>query len=603
MIMLTNDWKYGNKGEEFLMKEILKKIYLKYKWGYIAQILFIMLNIYFLTYPPKIIGNMIDLLYDIPGNKEQIILQTIYLLGISILLLVIRVIWKFFDTYLPRSLEMELKNRLFSQLLKLKLHSIQNKKNGELMSYFVKDINEMRAISSRIFSYGTRIVFTAIFATFAMIMNVDLKLTIYTMLPIIITTFLVVKIKNYVEISFRKAQDSFTELSEYIQESTDAIYTTKAYSQEKQQLKQFIKLNRKLRGNDNSVDVHSTLLTTVINICFGLCYGIALLYGSKLVLDNTITVGAFVAFNSYIGLFFGPVSWLPNVISRYKRAQISYARLDEIFQMEREKINTKTQKNSLMERKYYDGNIHIKDLTFHYPGYIETVLQHINLEINKGETLGIIGTVGCGKTTLMNLLTRLYSVERGQIFIDGIDINDIPIEELRENICYITQDNFLFSAKLSDNISLFKDQYIKEEIRESTQKAMIYDDIKKMPNEIDTVIGERGVDLSGGQKQRIVISRAFLKKSSILIFDDTFSALDNKTEQLLLENIKELAKEKTCILISNRISDVKIADKIIVLDAGQIVERGNHEELIEQQGRYYSFYKEQAIRTEDSILK
>lgn len=584
------------------MKEVLKKIYFKYKWGYVTQIVFVMLNIYFLTYPPTIIGKIIDLLYDIPANKELILVQTFFLLGISLALLVIRIVWKFFDTYLPRSLEMELKDRLFSQLLKLKLHAIENKKNGELMSYFVKDISEIRAISSRIFSYGTRIVFTAIFAIFTMITNVNLTLTVFTMLPIIVTLFLVVKIKNYVEKSFKKAQESFTQLSEYIQESTDAIRTTKAYSQEMQQLKHFIKLNQQLRGNDNAVDVHSTLLTTVINICFGLCYGISLLYGSKLVLEHVITMGQFVAFNAYIGLFFGPVRWLPGVISRYKRAQISFRRLDEIFQMEREKINTKSDKNPIREKKYYKGDILIKDLTFHYPGYIETVLQHINIDLKQGEMLGIIGTIGSGKTTLMNLLTRLYSVEKGRIFIDGVDINDISIEELRENICYITQENFLFSAKLSDNISLFKDIYIKDEIKESTQKAMIYDDIRNMPNDIDTVIGERGMDLSGGQKQRIVISRAFLKKSSILIFDDTFSALDNKTEQALLKNIKELAKDKTCIIISNRISDVKIADKIIVLDAGEIVESGNHQTLIEQHRKYYRFYKEQAIQTEDSIF-
>lgn len=585
------------------MKEILKKIFIKYKWGYITQIGFIMLNMYLLTYAPTIIGNIIDLLYDVATNKDQILMQTFYLLGLSVLLLVIRTIWKFFDTYLPRSLEMEIKDRLFSQLLKLKLQDIQSEKNGTLMSYFVKDIRELRVASARIISYGSRFVFTSIFATYAMIRNVDLQLTLVTMLPIIVTTFLIIKIKGYLESSFKKSQESFTQLSEYIQESTDAIRTTKSYSQETQQLKQFIRMNRILKGNNNSVDVHASLLTTVVNIGFGVCYGISLLYGSNLVLNQTITVGAFVAFNSYIGLFFGPVSWLPSVISRYKRGQISYRRLDKVFALEREKINTKIQENSMKEDKQLQGDISIKDLTFHYPGYIENVLQNITIDLKKGETLGIIGTIGSGKTTLMNLLTRLYTVETGQIFMDGMDINTIPIEELRENICYITQDNFLFSAKVKDNISLFKDIYEPKDIRESTEKAMIYDEIKGMPDNLDTIIGERGVDLSGGQKQRLVISRAFLKKSSIIIFDDTFSALDNKTEQLLLENIKELTQDKTCILISNRISDVKIADKIIVLENGRIAERGNHESLMQQKGTYYGFYKEQAIRTEDSILK
>lgn len=207
-----------------------------------------------------------------------------------------------------------------------------------------------------------------------------------------------------------------------------------------------------------------------------------------------------------------------------------------------------------------------------------------------------------GKTTLVNLLTRLYEVERGKIVIDGKDINDIAIEQLRENICYITQDNFLFSAKLKDNISLFKEGYENEEIEISTKKAVIYDEINAMPNKIHTVIGERGMDLSGGQKQRVAISRAFLKQSRIVILDDAFSALDNKTEEVLLRNVRELTQDKTCIIISNRISDIKHSDTIIVLEGGKIVEQGKHKELIKKHGQYYNYYRQQAFNTKESIL-
>ena len=229
-------------------------------------------------------------------------------------------------------------------------------------------------------------------------------------------------------------------------------------------------------------------------------------------------------------------------------------------------------------------------------------LENISVEIKKGETLGIIGTIGSGKTTLMNLLTRLYSIPRGKIQIDGKDINDIPIEVLRENICYITQDNFLFSSTLKDNISLFKEEYRTEEIKDSTKKAVIYDEISKMPKGIETKIGERGADLSGGQKQRVAISRAFLKNSRILIFDDTFSALDNRTSQTLLENIKQFSGEKTCIIISNKVSDVKDSDKIIVLSNGTIVEKGTHDELIYKHGLYNEFYEQQSTKTEEGML-
>lgn len=201
----------------------------------------------------------------------------------------------------------------------------------------------------------------------------------------------------------------------------------------------------------------------------------------------------------------------------------------------------------------------------------------------------------------MNLLLRLYPVPNGKIFIDGQDINSIPLKDLRDSICYITQDNFLFSTTLRENVKLFKDGYEEEDIKESTKNAMIYDDIEKMRNGIDTVLGEDGTNLSGGQKQRVVISRAFLNKSNIIIFDDTFSALDNKTEQLVLNNVKELVKDKTCIIISNRISDIKDANKIIVLDGGKIVQEGTHDTLLRQDGKYYEFYKQQSAKSEMAL--
>lgn len=579
------------------MKKILSKIIKKYWFAISLQVIFIGLNIYFLTYPPKIIGNIIDLLYNINENRDAIMLQVWYLLGICFVLLVVRMPWRWFTGYTPRSIERDLKNKLFEQFMKIKMTNIQNIKNGELMSYFVKDVSEIRQFIYRVLSYGTRFIFTVIICVYAMASGVNINLTLITLCPIIVTIFVIIKIKEYVEKSFKKSQTYFTELSEYVQESTDAIRTTKAYTGEMNQLKEFIRKNRKLKEANNAVDVHSTLLSTCLNICFGLCYGISLLYGSKLVLDGTITTGDFVAFNGYIGLFVGPVSWLPGIISRYKRAKISYQRLDNVFALEREKIAPKREE----EKSDFTGNIEITDLSFNYPENLQPVLNDINIKVHKGETLGIIGTIGSGKTTLMNLLLRLYPVQSGKIRIDGKDINEIPLVTLRDNICYITQDNFLFSTSLKENIKLFRDGFDDEEIRESTKNAMIYDDIEKMQNGINTVIGERGVDLSGGQKQRIVISRAFLSKSKIVIFDDTFSALDNRTEQLVLNNVKELVKDKTCIIISNRISDIKDANKIIVLDSGNIIESGTHETLLEEQGAYYKFYKEQAASSEMAL--
>lgn len=404
-------------------------------------------------------------------------------------------------------------------------------------------------------------------------------------------------LKKYVEKSFKKSQKHFTKLSEYVQESTDAIRTTKAYSGETNQLKKFIKKNKLLKMSNIAVDIYSTLLSSTVMICFGFCYGITILYGSRLVLAKTISIGDLVAFTGYIDLFFTPLFWLPGIISKIERAIISYHRLEKVFNLEKE--NLKLEGISNNERIH--GDISIKNLTFNYPGNMDIILDDISIDIKEGETLGIIGTIGSGKTTLMNLLLRLYQVQDGKIFINNTDINNIELAKLRNSVSYITQDNFLFSTTIKDNISLFRNTFDDSEIEESTEKSMISDDIGNMKNGIYTVIGERGIDLSGGQKQRVVISRAFLNKSNIVIFDDTFSALDNKTEKLLLENIKELVKGKTCIIISNRISDIKDANNIIVLDKGKIIEQGTHPELLKNNGLYNKFYNQQSSR-EESIL-
>lgn len=578
------------------MKDTLKIILKKHIIKIITIIVLVGLNVYLLTCPSKILGKIIDLLYNSNENKNLIINNIIYLLLASIGILLVRVVWKYLVGLTTRYFEKELKDKLFDQFLKVNLTSIQNIKNGELMSYFVKDVGELRGLLYRLLSHGTRILFVFIIATYTM-KNVNLSLTIATICPILITVYVVIILKKYVELSFKKGQRYFTSLSEYVQESTDAIRTTKAYSGETNQLKKFIKKNNLLKKGNIAIDIYSTLLSSSVSICFGFCYGITILYGSRLVLNKTITIGDFVAFNGYIDLFFTPIFWLPGIISKFKRAQISYHRLESVFSLEKEQLLL----NDIDNQNKIHGDIRIENLSFNYPGNIDNVLNNINLNIREGTTLGIIGTIGSGKTTLMNLLLKLYTVPNNKIFINNQDINSINLTLLRESICYITQDNFLFSTTIKDNISLFRDDFKDSEIKESTEKAMLSDDLTNMKNDIYTVIGEKGIDLSGGQKQRVVISRAFLNKSNIVIFDDTFSALDNKTEEQLLKNIKELVNGKTCIIISNRISDVKDADNIIVLDSGKIVEEGTHNQLLENKGLYNKFYNQQSSNNEELL--
>ena len=580
-----------------MKKELIKSLK-KYKWQILIEIILIVISVIFIAYPSKIVGRMIDLLYNAESNKSEIIKSIVQLLSVSIGVLITRVLWKNLDFRLNVYIDKDLRDRLFTKLLKTKVKALNKIKNGEIMSYFVSDLRKVTMTIAKFISTGTRIIANFTIAIIMMSNSANIKLTLVSLIPIFMTIVVIILIRNRMDKSFKLAQKSFTELSEYVQESTDSIRTMKAFCGEEKQIDEFEFKNENLKKNNINVSINQNLLFVCVSLGFGIAYAISLLYGSKLVLQGQISIGDFIAFNGYLAILEGPVNWIPWLFGRAKKFKVSFDRLNKMFKLPEEEIDNFEKSN---EDKL-NGDIEIKNLTYNYPGYIETVLENINIDIKKGESLGIIGVIGSGKTTLMNLLLKLYDVERGKIFIDGKDINDIPVKIIRDNICYITQDNFLFSATLKENINLFKDEYKDEDIEDSTKQAMIYDEISHMDDGINTVIGEKGIDLSGGQKQRVVISRAFLNNSNIIIFDDTFSALDNRTEQHVLNNIKELTKNKTCIIVSNRISDIKDCDKIIVLEQGEIVEQGNHQTLLQKDGKYQEFYQNQAHKAQSSLL-
>lgn len=580
-----------------MKKELIKSLK-KYKWQILIEIILIIISVIFIAYPSKIVGRMIDLLYNAESNKSEIIKSIVQLLSVSIGVLITRVLWKNLDFRLNVYIDKDLRDRLFTKLLKTKVKALNKIKNGEIMSYFFSDLRKVTMTTAKFISTGTRIIANFTIAIIMMSNSCNIKLTLISLIPVFITIVVIIFIRKRWMDLMKEAQKSFADLSEYVQESTDSIRTMKAFCGEDKQIEEFKDKNATLKKYNISVSKNQNLLFVCVSLGFGLAYAITLLYGSNLVINGKISIGNLIAFNGYLAMLEGPVTWIPWLFGRAKKFKVSFDRLNKMFKLPEEEIDNFEKSN---EEKL-NGDIEIKNLTYNYPGYIETVLENINIDIKKGESLGIIGVIGSGKTTLMNLLLKLYDVERGKIFIDGKDINDIPVKTIRDNICYITQDNFLFSATLKENINLFKDEYKDEDIEDSTKQAMIYDEISHMDDGINTVIGEKGIDLSGGQKQRVVISRAFLNNSNIIIFDDTFSALDNRTEQHVLNNIKELTKNKTCIIVSNRISDIKDCDKIIVLEQGEIVEQGNHQTLLQKDGKYQEFYQNQAHKAQSSLL-
>ena len=332
----------------------------------------------------------------------------------------------------------------------------------------------------------------------------------------------------------------------------------------------------------------SSYLSPVIEICFTISFVLNLIIGGNMVLKGNISLGDFIAFNGYLTMIMAPIISIGRIITIFQRGMASLNRLNEIFD-----TNVEIKENEDSIKTSIKGSIEIKNLSFSYPGSKETVLNDINLSIPKGHTLGIIGKTGSGKSTLVNLLLRMYNVQKGMIFFDGIDINDYKLKTLRDSFGFVPQDNFLFNASISDNIKFFKEIYSDEEVIDAAKNSCIFESIMDFPDGFNTILGERGVNISGGQKQRISIARALIKNPEILILDDSLSAVDTITETQILKNLKKARKNKTSIIIAHRISQVIDADEIIVLDKGKISERGTHLELIEKGGLYYDIYKSQ----------
>lgn len=570
------------------MKQIIKEFIKKNIFIIITLVTITILFEYLFILPSRILGVIIDLLQNAEANKVSIIQNIKYLIYISLGILFFGILIKYLSNVFTRRLDKKLTDKLFESILKTNYTEIQNIKNGELMSYFTKDTKEVRHFFYGLLSRITRV--GAIFGVaFYFMKNVNLNLTITMIIPLVLIIIVIINLRKLVEKSFKKSREKFTLLSEFVQESTDSIRTTKAYAEENNQIEEFIRRNEEVKKSDILVDKYATLLGISVSVCLGISYAIIFFYGSNLVNRNLISIGELVAFTGYVTTIFEILYWIPKFIASYERTKISYKRLEKVFNLENEFDSFE-----IKNKEKINGDIVFKNLNFKYKGTEEYTLKNINLNIKEGSTVGIVGTIGSGKTTLVNLIASLYPVSQNELFIGNKDINDIDILTLRNSVCYITQDNFLFSSTIRENITLFKENFEENEIRESVKQAQFEEDLKNMKNDIYTIIGERGIELSGGQRQRVALTRAFLDKANIIIFDDTFSALDNKTEEKVLNNIKELTQNKTCIIISNRISDVKDADYIVVLDGGEIVQEGIHENLVKENGLYKKFYMQQA---------
>lgn len=574
-------------------KEILTQFIRKHIWEYVFGTVVLIVSSVIASLIPKLLGIITDGLNRRNMSSSQIMQYVLIMLGVAAAVFVLKFIWRYFLIGNCRNVECYLRDRLFKHLQTLSVSFYNNHKTGDLVAYAINDIQAIRMV----FGFGIVAILEGVVinsvSIFIMVKTINPILTLIALGPIPLIVVILVKLRLEIRDRFGKVQKAFAEISEKVQENISGVRVVKAFAQETEEVEDFITYSRKRVDTHMHLIKASAMLGPATQVCFGVSFLLFIIYGSQLVVNGTISLGDYVAFNTYIMAIMGPITNIARIIEVWQKGVASFRRLDEIFSYPSHIQDTEFEKVDNIE-----GEVVIKNLNFSYPGASKRALKNINIHVEKGKTLGILGKTGSGKTTLVNLLLRLYDVGDGHILVDGKDINSIPVDVLRENIGYVPQDNFLFSTTIKNNIEFFRHDHTEDEVMEATRMAGVYDNIVSFPNGFDTVVGERGVTLSGGQKQRISIARAIIKSPSILILDDSLSAVDTKTEEIILNNIKTILKDRTGIIISHRVSSVKHADEIVFMDKGKIVERGTHEELMELKGLYYDLYRIQMDQNE-----
>lgn len=576
---------------------------LRYKWHYLLGIIILLLVDLASLYIPQYTGEIIDGLSGGSfglGDVKPILFRILFA---GLVMMTGRFGWRYFIIGASRGVEYKLRDDMFAHLETLSARYFNSHKTGDLMAHFTNDLQAVRmAVGMAVVTTFDAVVMT-VMVLVKMIAYVDFRLTLLAFAPLIL-----VAIGCYfygIESKKRqiKRQDAFSDLSDKVQESFAGIRVLKSFVQEEEDFKAFEKASLNNLEKNLSVVKLRAVFGPALDAITGISLLLNLLIGGKMVLNGQISIGQFVAFNSYIGMLVWPMIACGDCINAFSQAAAAFQRISRIFEEQPDIVDVASE--SSPDTSYHlDGDILLKDLTFTYPDGETPVLKHINLHIKPGEMLGILGRTGSGKSSLADLLLRVYDCESGMLLLDGKPISEIPLAILHRDMAYVPQENFLFSDTLEENIAFGLEERIdehpemRENIHQAAKDACIHDNIMDFPDDYLTLVGERGVTLSGGQKQRSSIARALLKDSAVLILDDSLSAVDTDTEEQILENLIRLRKGKTTIVIAHRISTLQKADHIAVLTDGELTEYGTHEELVALDGFYAHIYEKQQLEAE-----
>lgn len=487
---------------------------------------------------------------------------------------------------MSRRVEYDMKNEIFEHYENLPLSFYRKNSTGDLMARITEDVSRVRMYLGPAIMYGLNLLLLFPLVIFYMI-SVNPELTLYALLPLPILSVSIYFVNNLINERSEKIQRSLSELSTFVQEAFSGIRVLKAFVREEDSAREFANASEVYKDKSIELTRVNALFFPLIMTLVGVSTIITVYVGGIMVIEGEIGYGVIAEFILYVNILTWPVTSLGWVTSIVQRAAASQTRINEFMDIQNDLVTTENLEADIK------GAIQVKDLTFVYPDSGIKALDRISFEIKAGQTLGIIGTTGSGKSTIANLLMRMYDPSSGQILIDDMDIRRYNISSLRRQVGFVPQDVFLFSDTISNNIAFGLDHADQTVIERAAKDADVYQNIVDFPKGFETMLGERGITLSGGQKQRVSIARAIAKEPKILILDDCLSAVDTKTENSILTALKRIMENRTSVIISHRVSSAKLADQIIVLADGKIIERGDHDSLMNQRGVYADLFEKQ----------